>query len=282
MPRRVPLALLAVLLAAGAVQAQPATATSAPAPSSAAIASAKPAGVLAEGTRWATPYYVVDSGKEGPTVMVVGGIHGNEPAGAAAAGQIRHWRLARGKLVVLPRANVPGLEAKQRRLPGIDRDRSDLNRNFPQKDDAKPAGRPAEAIWELVTRLRPDWLVDLHESVNFRKADPKRVGNTIIHAVADDTRRQALAMIEAVNTGIDEEGKQFILLRNPAKGSLARSAADRLGVRAMIVETTRRDQPLALRVRQHRLMVHRLLADLGMVAVSEDSLRPAVEAEAGR
>ncbi|MEZ5299670.1 MAG: hypothetical protein R3F11_03220 [Verrucomicrobiales bacterium] len=37
-----------------------------------------------------TPYYVADSGEPGPTVLITGGIHGNEPAGAAAAAQIRH------------------------------------------------------------------------------------------------------------------------------------------------------------------------------------------------
>ncbi|MFO8014543.1 MAG: succinylglutamate desuccinylase/aspartoacylase family protein [Phycisphaerae bacterium] len=279
MRQRVLLALLAVLLAAGTLQAAP-TETAAPAASSATTQSAQPAGTLAEGTRWATPYYVIDSGKAGPTVMVVGGVHGNEPAGAAAAEAIRRLAIARGKLLILPRANVPGLEARRRRLPDVDRDASDLNRNFPRADGAAPRGQPAEAIWALVSRVRPDWLVDLHESAGFRKADPKRVGNTVIHAVADDTRRRALAMIEAVNAGIDDEKKRFILLKNPAKGSLARSAADRLGASAMIVETTRRDQPLALRVRQHRLMVERLLADLGMVESREDSPRPAVEAEA--
>jgi len=273
MPRRVPLALLAVLLAAAPMPAAAPTAV-ALAASPVARESVQPAGVLAEGTRWATPYYVVDSGKPGPTVMVTGGIHGNEPAGALAAGQIRHWALARGKLVVIPRANVPGLEANQRRLPDVDAEASDLNRNFPQADGAVPRGQPAEAIWHLVRTLRPDWLVDMHESAGFRKEDPKRVGNTIIHAVADDTRRQALAMIEAVNAGIPDEPKQFLLLKNPAKGSLVRSSADRLGVRAVIVETTWPKQPLPLRVRQHRLMVHRLLADLGMAACDADTLLP--------
>jgi len=280
MPRRVTLALLATLLAAAPVPTAAPTAV-ALAASPVARDSAQPAGILAEGTRWATPYYVVDSGKPGPTVMVTGGIHGNEPAGAAAAAEIRRLPLARGKLVVLPRANVPGLEANQRRLPDVDAEASDLNRNFPQADGSAPRGQPAEAIWNLVRTVRPDWLVDMHESAGFRKAEPKRVGNTIIHAVADNTRRRALAMIEAVNAGIPDEPKQFILLKNPAKGSLARSAADRLGIRAMILETTWRKQPLGLRVRQHRIMVGRLLADLGM-AVGEDALRPAVESEAGR
>ncbi|MEA3366717.1 MAG: hypothetical protein U9R68_01235, partial [Planctomycetota bacterium] len=79
MTRRSLIALLAVLLAAMPVWAA--------APASPTTAS----GTLAEGTRWATPYYSRQADAPGPTVLVVGGIHGNEPAGALAAGQIRHW-----------------------------------------------------------------------------------------------------------------------------------------------------------------------------------------------
>ena len=37
-------------------------------------------GALAEGTRWENPYYVIDSGVEGPVVLITGGMHGNELA----------------------------------------------------------------------------------------------------------------------------------------------------------------------------------------------------------
>src|SRR5688572_13934153 len=63
-------------------------------------------GMLAEGTPWATPYFVQESNQPGATVMIVGGMHGDEPAGAYAAEQIRRWRIVRGKVVVVPRANV--------------------------------------------------------------------------------------------------------------------------------------------------------------------------------
>ena len=39
-------------------------------------------GWLAKGTKWETPFYVRVSGQDGPTVVITGGIHGNEPAGA--------------------------------------------------------------------------------------------------------------------------------------------------------------------------------------------------------
>ncbi|MGI9472015.1 MAG: hypothetical protein ACR2NZ_10805 [Rubripirellula sp.] len=54
--------------------------------------------VLGVGQSWQTRFYVNDSGVAGPTVIVTGGVHGNEPAGSAAADQIRHWPIVRGKL----------------------------------------------------------------------------------------------------------------------------------------------------------------------------------------
>ena len=60
-----------------------------------AVAAEAPAGVLAEGTRWETPWYTIDSGVEGPTVFLTGGLHGNEPAGWRAAEQVRRWPIVK-------------------------------------------------------------------------------------------------------------------------------------------------------------------------------------------
>ena len=42
--------------------------------------------LIAPGTEWETPVYLIDSGVEGPVFLLVGGVHGDEPAGAVAAG----------------------------------------------------------------------------------------------------------------------------------------------------------------------------------------------------
>ena len=68
-------------------------------------------GTLGAGTTWETPWYVIDSGHDGPTVLITGGVHGNEPAGYRAAEQIRDWPISRGKLVVMPQINRLGLAA---------------------------------------------------------------------------------------------------------------------------------------------------------------------------
>src|SRR5581483_3304849 len=78
-----------------------------------------PAGLVAKGTKAETPWYVIDSGKPGPTVFISGGVHGDEAAGAAAATGILKWQVTKGKLIVLPRANVVALAAHKRNTPGL-------------------------------------------------------------------------------------------------------------------------------------------------------------------
>jgi len=238
----------------------------------AAQARGRSSGTIAAGTPWATPYFVQDTGVSGPTVLIVGGVHGNEPAGARAAAQIRHWTITRGKLIVIPRANEPALREGSRLMPTAE-DR-DLNRSFPRAADDPPRGELATALWGVVRQTRPTWLIDLHESLETRRQNKKKVGNSIVYHPAPASKAQALRMLEAVNAGVSAPDRKFVLLRPPAKGSLARAAAERLGARAMLLETTRRGQPLSLRVRQHRLMVRRFLLDLKMLSGGPDVLFP--------
>ncbi len=236
----------------------------------ASLAASLSTGTIAAGTRWETPYYAWESGRPGPTVVVVAGVHGNEPAGPRAAEAIRHWPPVAGTLIVVPRANKVSLQLRRRLLP-TPSDR-DLNRAFPRSPDERPRGELAKALWAFVCSRKPTWLVDLHESVNFRDADKTKVGNSVIYYPNPATRAMA-AKIAAALAPV-AAGHDFRLLRPGAKGSLVRAAAERLGAHAFMVETTRRDQPLSLRVRQHRLAVHTLLRELGMASVGPDTLFP--------
>jgi len=236
----------------------------------AALASSLSTGTIASGTRWETRYYVQDSGQPGPTAVVVAGIHGNEPSGPRAADEIRHWPVTRGTLVVIPKANKVSLGLGKRLLP-TDSDR-DLNRAFPRQANEPPRGELATALWKFVVERKPDWLVDLHESVNFRDVDKSKVGNSIIYYPDPTTRAMAERLAAALAPVA--AGHDFRLLRPGANGSLVRAAAQRLGAHAFMVETTRTGQPLSLRIRQHRLAVHALLKALGMVSVGPHTLFP--------
>jgi len=223
-------------------------------------------GVLAMGTKWETAFYRRDSGVEGPVVFVTGGIHGNEPAGARAAEQVRHWPLKKGRLIVVPRTNVPGLKAGTRYLPNEPRLLRDLNRNFPMTNEKRLAkGVLGEALWEFVESSQPDWLVDLHEGIDFHQINSKSVGSSIIDVMGIAAESVVPRMLEVVNEEIFDPRKKLVRLRYPVNGSLARAAHECLQAVSMILETTSKDQPLSTRTRQHRLMVHTLLSQLGMI-----------------
>ena len=232
-------------------------------------------GLLAKGTKWETPFYSRDSGKPGPTVVLTGGIHGNEPAGAGAAEQVRHWPIKRGRLIIVPRVNRPGLEKGTRYLPDEPLAHRDLNRNFPKTDSDQPTrGVLAQALWILIKREKPTWLIDLHEGYDFHQLNSKSVGSSIIDTHDKAAGEVVPIMLQMVNAGIAEPKKKLVRLRYPVDGSLARAAHERLQASAMILETTSKEQPLSKRIRQHRLMVHAFLKHLGMAAGSANVMMP--------
>jgi hypothetical protein len=225
------------------------------------------AGIIAAGQPFATPYFVRDSGVAGPTVMIFGGLHGDEPAGAGAAYQIRHWPMTRGKLVVVPRANVLALEARRRLIPQLTADLANLNRNFPKPGGTNLArGELAAALWEFVQQQKPDWLIDLHEGSDFRVSGSQSVGSSLIVFTTPAGQVAATQMLAAVNASITNREHRFVLLTKPIAGSLARADGEHLGANAMILETTIKGQPLSQRTRQHRVLVHILLRHLNVIA----------------
>ncbi|MFP6866280.1 MAG: succinylglutamate desuccinylase/aspartoacylase family protein [Roseibacillus sp.] len=242
-------------------------------PLSAQAEASSVAGVLAGGTEWETPYYLINSGQPGPTVLITGGVHGDEPAGARAAEQIRHWRIGKGRLVVVPRVNVPALTAGTRHMPGVEKPLLNLNRNFPRATGPNEArGELARALWSLVEKIEPDWVLDLHEGFHFHQVNDASVGSTIIDANREEADEIIPRMLKSINATISDQKKKFVRLRGSANGSLSRAANAHLGAAAMTLETTRREQPLSFRTRQHRIMVHTLLDHLGMIEAGTPNL----------
>lgn len=223
---------------------------------------------IAEGTQWETKAYLRDSHKKGPTVMIVGGMHGREVAGFRAARQIKHWPITAGKLLVISDANVTGIAEYSRYMSGLPSGTRDLNRHFPSEKDAEQKSELAKSIWKLVEEHQPDWLIDLHESFDHAAnttKENKYLGNSAIVYPDDRTQELAEAMIAAADETITKDEHQWRLLKWPIEGSLARAAASRLGAKAMILETSRKDmQPR--RERNHRESVHILLRKLEMIS----------------
>ncbi len=227
---------------------------------------ARSARLLLPDTRWETPCIVSDSGREGPTVLIVAGIHGNETAPPRAATELATLMPARGRIAVIPEVNRPALADGTRHTPGVPH--PDLNRNFPRRSAPRPRGELATALWAVTTSLAPDWVLDLHEGWGYSKRS-RSMGSSIVHAPhpegAHDIRPHAERLIASVNATIPEPHKHFTIIGPGPEGSFARAAVEVLGTRAFVFETTW-VETMERRVAQQRLLVTALLSELELQA----------------
>ena len=151
---------------------------------------------IAEGTEYETTVHVYDSDVDGITTLVVGGMHGDEPSGYQAADHVSNWRVQTGRLVVVPRANVPAIENGDRHA-GFD-----LNRQFPPKEGDCTTGI-ARSIWKEFERHDPDLVFDLHSSKGVYHGDPSGVGQAMFPTWTDPAREVAGSVTGKINDRFD-------------------------------------------------------------------------------
>lgn len=107
-----------------------------------------------------TPIVCLKNG-EGPTILLMAGVHGDEYEGQIALSNLARSLRAediQGRVIILPTANAPAAAAGLRTSPVDD---GNLNRLFP----GDPAGSPSQIIAHYIeTQLLPlcDVMVDLH------------------------------------------------------------------------------------------------------------------------
>ncbi|WP_420885507.1 succinylglutamate desuccinylase/aspartoacylase family protein [Candidatus Syntrophocurvum alkaliphilum] len=216
--------------------------------------------ILAPGTKYATELYIIDSGVPGPTVLIVGGIHGSEIAGYHAANKVKEYSPNKGTLLVIPEANKLAIEANRRSAPG----EGDLNREFPTTRTGNPSHVLASAIYDVVKDYDVDWLMDMHEGFDFhRNPSTNSVGQTVIHYPNSEMTPVAERMVSELNTNATRSLERFTLLTYPVQGSLARSAGQHLGVNSFIFESCMK-QDLSTRIDNQLIATDILLEEAGM------------------
>lgn len=215
---------------------------------------------LASGSKYATELYVIESGKPGPVVLIVGGVHGNETAGYKAALQMCKVRPEIGTLLVIPEANKLAIAAKKRVAKG----QADLNRAFPSTKSGNASGTLAKSILQVIKEYNVDWVMDMHEGYNYTK-DPSSssVGQSLIYYPDSDTKTIAASIVSLLNKNISSSLKKFSLLRYPVKGSIARAAAVTVGANSFIFETCTKET-LSKRVDKQLTAANKLLSYLNM------------------
>ncbi len=118
----------------------------------------------------------------GNTLLVIGGIQGDEPGGFNAAALLAtRYRIDKGTLWIVPNLNFASIIQRSRGIHG------DLNRKFDFLPPADPEYHLVKEIKEIITNPQVDLVLNLHDGSGFYRADyidsqhnPKRWGQSCI------------------------------------------------------------------------------------------------------
>ena len=106
--------------------------------------------------------YELKGSQKGDTLLVIGGIHGNEPGGYFAPSiLIQHYKILKGNLIVVPNLNFDSDIRNQR---GIYKD---MNRKFAHISKNDPDYRIVKDIKKLILSKNVDLVLNLHDGHGF-------------------------------------------------------------------------------------------------------------------
>ena len=235
-------------------------------------------GYLLEDTKYQTPIFHLSSGVDGPTVLILGGTHGNEPAGFEAAHRLLKQftisGLKKGNIFIIPEANKIADLTNKRRIPvpkGVDREVGNLNRCYPGDSTGLPMQRAAFQITRLMREKGVDLLFDLHESPVFHletlDKDTQQyhgLGQTLIYTPNEEATWLGMVAVDYLNSSIPPGIKQFSLAERPILHSAAWNAGKTFGIPGFTVETCKK-LDLEERVYYQKEVVNVILKEMGMI-----------------
>ncbi|MCL1889382.1 MAG: M14/M99 family metallopeptidase [Desulfovibrionaceae bacterium] len=226
--------------------------------------------------------YKIRGRENGPTVMILGGIHGDEPGAFLSADLHTNLSVKRGNLIVAPRVNSRSIIHNQRGYGG------DMNRKFAPDQGADPEYRVIAILKSLMAES--DALITLHDGSGFYSpewkdnlSNPRRYGQSIITdaAVYDYEGREirlqenAEKALRKVNLEIGNPRYKFTYFNmdtgnenSPHREhrlSATYFALTRLGIPAFCIEISKNLPSLEMKIYQHHLALNALLESLGVI-----------------
>ena len=209
--------------------------------------------------------YEKEGKRKGPCVLVIGGIHGNEPGGYKAVDMlVEYIEVKKGKLILVPRANFTSILAFVRGYNG------DMNRKFlpdPPRDPDRPF---VESIMKLLKLKEVNYVLSLHDGYGFFSLNPKRWGQCIVIDEKTykgfDLFKYAKYVVERVNRRLRTPHFRFPIKITKTfhadtqypeqKKSLTYFTLKETGKPAFCLEVSRNLPSLVTKVIHHLLLMH--------------------------
>jgi hypothetical protein len=110
--------------------------------------------------------YEKKGSEPGSTLLLVGGIQGDEPGGFMAANLLlTHYTITRGNVRLVPNLNFASIIARSRGVHG------DMNRKFVKVGEADPEYGLVERIKRIIRDPQVDGVINLHDGSGFYRAN---------------------------------------------------------------------------------------------------------------
>lgn len=135
--------------------------------------------VFFEGEENELHVYRIKGTQSGKTLLIIGGIQGDEPGGYLAADFYVDYLLEKGNLIVVPRANFPSILKMERKI------NQDMNRKFADDEIFNYEAKVVSVLKKLI--CESDLFLNLHEGSGFyssrfesEERNPDKFGQSII------------------------------------------------------------------------------------------------------
>lgn len=234
--------------------------------------------VFFKDTQYPLRVHFIQGEKPGPTIMIQGGIQGDEDAGFITSQLLTRTKVHTGNLLIVPRADVPSIHIHKRQF------NVDLNRRFDKDYDRYFEDRLARVIRFLIGKC--DGFIHLHEGSGFHTPTriddlhgPHRYGQSVIIDTDVYQDRLFLArmvetVLERVNAEVIPKKFSFRLFNTRTfssetaypeqQKSLSFYAVKELNIPALAIEVSKNIRDLDWKVRHQMKVVGGFLEEFGV------------------
>jgi hypothetical protein len=239
-------------------------------------------------TAYELSIYKIYGKKPGPTLMLIGGIQGNEPGGFLSADLYADMSLEKGNLIVVPRANFYSIIMNERGPNG------DMNRKFAHEENEYSM---EDKIVTILKKLigESDYLLNLHDGAGYfyptyidKWRNPDRFGQCVIadyeqYRIPGKNKviklgEMAKKICAQVNRQIKNDLYQFRFNNTKTdepdsphseqRGSATYYALTRHYIPAFGVETSKFLPSVDLKVEYHNLVINSFMKLFGIIPES--------------
>jgi hypothetical protein len=235
------------------------------------------------GTNYELPVYKIYGRRDGKTMLIVGGIQGDEPGGYLSADLYSRLQLEQGNLIVIPRANLKPIILFNRGPDG------DMNRLFTDNIKDEDMDKVVKVIADNMARS--NIFLNLHDGWGFHSSEyidssrnPKRFGQSLIvdeetftcsNGTVIDLKAMAERVLSAVNAKIplDEHKLAFFNTKTGDPNTVFKEmrktgtwyALRNYCIPAFGLEASKNLKSIDLKVTYHNYLINEFMKELDII-----------------